>query len=111
MLLSEKNAVFFADQTGVVTETLDKLKESLDKRKRDFESQQSWYEGVWNRSPWFTSLITSLIGPLMLLMLILTFGPCIINRLTQFIKDRLSLVQTMVLTQQYHAIGQREISP
>uniref|UniRef100_A0A8C7AD49 Envelope glycoprotein n=1 Tax=Neovison vison TaxID=452646 RepID=A0A8C7AD49_NEOVI len=102
---------FFADQTGVVTETLDKLKERLDKRKRDFESQQSWYEGVWNRSSWFTSLITSLIGPIMLLMLILTFGPCIINRLTQFIKDRLSLVQTMLLTQQYHAIGQQETGP
>lgn len=102
---------FFADQTGVVTETLDKLKERLDKRKKDFESQQSWYEGTWNRSPWFTSLITSLIGPLILLMLILTFGPCIINRLIQFVKDRLSLVQAVVLTQQYHAIGQQNTSP
>uniref|UniRef100_A0A8C7AXZ1 Envelope protein n=1 Tax=Neovison vison TaxID=452646 RepID=A0A8C7AXZ1_NEOVI len=105
----KEECCFFADQTGLVTETLDKLKERLDKPKRDFESQQSWYEGIWNRSPWFTSLISSLMGPLILLVLILTFGPCIINRLTQFVKDRLSLVQAMVLTQ-YHAIEQRDNS-
>lgn len=97
---------FYMDQTGMVTETLDKLKERLDKRQREFESQQSWYEGIFNRSPWFTTLISSLMGPIILLMLILTFGPCILNRLVQFVKDRLSVIQALVLTQQYHQLKQ-----
>ena len=91
-----------------MTETLDKLKERLEKRKKEFEAQQTWYEGLWNRSPWFTTLISSLMGPIILLMLILTVGPCIVNRLNQFIKDRLSVIQTLVLTSQYQKLSQSE---
>ncbi|KAL6087139.1 hypothetical protein STEG23_009740 [Scotinomys teguina] len=49
---------------------------------------------------------SSLQGPLVLLLLILTFGPCILNRPIQFVKDQLSIVQTMVLTQQYQLLKQ-----
>ena len=31
-------------------------------------------------------------------------GPCILNRLVQFVKDRISVVQALVLTQQYHQL-------
>ena len=41
-------------------------------------------------------------------MLILTFGPCILNRLLAFIKDKLNIVQAMVLTQQYQALRTEE---
>lgn len=41
-------------------------------------------------------------------MLILTFGPCILNRLLAFIKDKLNIVQVMVLTQQYQALRTEE---
>lgn len=95
---------FYADQTGVVTETLDKLRERLDRRQREFESQQGWYESIWKHSPWFTTLLSSLIGPIFLLILILTLGPCLFNWLTQFVRDGLSRVQAMVLTQQYQAL-------
>ena len=49
-----------------------------------------------------------------ILLLILLFGPCILNRLVQFIKDRFSVIQALaltqqqvlVLTQQYHQLRQ-----
>ena len=49
------------------------------------------------------------MGPLIIFLLILAFGPCILNRLVQFIKERLSMIQTLVLTQQYQRLKQLEI--
>ncbi|EGW10389.1 Envelope glycoprotein [Cricetulus griseus] len=46
------------------------------------------------------------MGPLIILLLILILGPCILNKITQFIRERLSAIQTLVLTQQYHQLKQ-----
>ncbi|XP_017652632.1 MLV-related proviral Env polyprotein-like [Nannospalax galili] len=100
----KEQCCFYADQTGIVTETLDRLKHRLEERKRHLESQQGWFENLYNRSPWFTTLVSTLAGPLVLLLLILTLGPCILNRLVQFVKERLSVVQALVLTSQYQAL-------
>lgn len=81
-----------------------KLRERLAQRKKYFESQQNWFEGWFHRSPWLTTFVSTIMGPLIILLLILTFGPCILNRLVQFIKDRLSIIQTMVLAQQYQML-------
>lgn len=51
------------------------------------------------------------MGPLIILLLILLFGPYILNRLMQFIKNRLSVIQTLVLTQQYQRIRQQKEIP
>jgi len=84
-----------------------KLRERLAHRQRMSESQQGWFEGWFNRSPWFATLLSTLMGPLIILLLILLFGPCILNKLVQFIKDRLSVIQTFVLRQQYQLVEQQ----
>lgn len=65
-----KEKCFYADQTGVVMETLDKLKERLDKRKKELVAQQGWFEGIFNHSPWLTTLVSSLLGPIIILFLL-----------------------------------------
>lgn len=99
-----KEECFYADKSGVVTETLDKLKERLTVRQKKFESQQYWYKGWFNKSPWFATLVSTLMGPLIIFILVLTFGPSILNKLIPFMKDRLTVIQALVLTQQYHAL-------
>jgi hypothetical protein len=47
----------------------------------------------------FTTLISTLLGPLIILFLLLTFGPYILNSLVAFIKDHIGTVQLMVLRQ------------
>ncbi|XP_027256337.1 MLV-related proviral Env polyprotein-like [Cricetulus griseus] len=102
----KEECCFYADHTGIVRDSMAKLRERLKQRQQLFESQQGWFEGWFAKSPWLTTLISTLMGPLVILFLILIFGPCILNKLTQFIRERLSVVQALVLTQQYHQLKQ-----
>nr|KAF6314921.1 hypothetical protein mMyoMyo1_008696 [Myotis myotis]KAF6319741.1 hypothetical protein mMyoMyo1_008480 [Myotis myotis]KAF6319788.1 hypothetical protein mMyoMyo1_008525 [Myotis myotis]KAF6324902.1 hypothetical protein mMyoMyo1_008353 [Myotis myotis]KAF6349116.1 hypothetical protein mMyoMyo1_011672 [Myotis myotis] len=95
---------FYADHSGVIKDSMSKLRERLETRKREREAKQGWFESWFNSSPWFTTLISSLVGPLIILLLLLTFGPCIVNRLIAFIQDRISAVQVMVLQQRYQPV-------
>ena len=65
---------------------------------------QNWFESWFNSFPWFTTLISSLVGPLIILLLLLTLGPCLLNKLVAFIKSRINTVQLMVLRSQYAAL-------
>ena len=81
---------FYVDHSGVVRESLAKIREGLSQRKREREMSQNWFESWFNSSPWFTTLISSLVGPLIILLLLLTLGPCLLNKLVAFIKSPIS---------------------
>lgn len=100
----KEECCFYIDHSGAVRDSMKKLKERLDKRQLERQKNQNWYEGWFNSSPWFTTLLSTLAGPLVLLLLMLTFGPCIINRLVQFVNDRVSAVKILVLRQKYQSI-------
>ena len=91
------------NHSGIVRESLAKIREGLSQRKREREMSQNWFESWFNSSPWFTTLISSLVGPLIILLLLLTLGPCLLNKLA-FIKSRINTVQLMVLRSQYAAL-------
>ncbi|CAD7676924.1 unnamed protein product [Nyctereutes procyonoides] len=74
------------------------------------KAQQGWFESWFNQSPWLTTLISTIMGPLVILLLLLTFGPCVLNRLLQFIRERLSITQALVLTQQCRALQTEKIN-
>ena len=92
------------NHSGVVKESLAKIRKGLSQRKRDTEMSQNWFESWFSSSPWFTTLISSVAGPLIILLLQLTFGPCLLNKLVAFIKSRINMVQLMVLRSQYTAL-------
>ncbi|NXA44204.1 ENV1 protein, partial [Eudromia elegans] len=94
--LGEERCVY-ADNTGIVRDTMAKLKEGLEKRQRDREAQQGWFDSWFNHSPWLTTLISTLIGPITMILMALIFGPCLLNKLAAFVKSQLQKVNIMVL--------------
>lgn len=92
---------FYMERSGVVKDSTEKLREGLAKRKMEREQDQGGVQGMFSRSPWLPTLILTLLWPLVVLLLIVTFGPCILKRLVAFMKERLGALQLMVLRSQY----------
>uniref|UniRef100_A0A8C5WMN3 Integrase catalytic domain-containing protein n=1 Tax=Laticauda laticaudata TaxID=8630 RepID=A0A8C5WMN3_LATLA len=90
-------STFYADHSGIVQDSMTKLKEGLNKHKKEREDQQGWFKSWYNLSPWLTTLLSALIGPLILLVLICTIGPCLFNSFSKFITSRMNSLQTLLL--------------
>ncbi|NXR96859.1 ENV1 protein, partial [Hypocryptadius cinnamomeus] len=73
------------------------LRERLARRKKERENQQGWFESWFNQCPWLTTLISTLIGPFIMILLAFIFGPCVLNKLVSFVRNCLELVNIMLV--------------
>uniref|UniRef100_H0YS70 Uncharacterized protein n=1 Tax=Taeniopygia guttata TaxID=59729 RepID=H0YS70_TAEGU len=96
----KEECCFYADHTGVVKVSMAELRDRLAQRKRDRETQQSWFESWFNQSHWLTSLISALVGPLAILLLAVTIGPWLLNKVVSFVQARLERANILFIGQQ-----------
>ncbi|RMC13168.1 hypothetical protein DUI87_10701 [Hirundo rustica rustica] len=98
----------YVDKTGIVFDTLGELRKQIERREKERESYQNWYENWFNHSPWLTTLLSTIAGPVILLVLGLTFGPCIFNKLIEIVRGRLEAAHLLLVKAKYEALGDTE---
>lgn len=92
----KEECCFYADHSGIVTDSMTQLRERLKNRERERQSQMSWYQGLFNVSPWLTTLLSALIGPLVLLLIACSIGPCVMGRVVRLLKGRIQALDDEV---------------
>ena len=97
---------FYANHSGIIRDSIKVLTQRLAEREKPEEL--TWYAGIYKMSPWLTTLISSISGPLLIILLCLTCGPIVINKLTSFVKERIETVKLMVLAQPYTILPPEE---
>lgn len=99
---------FYSDHSGVIKDSMTKLRQRLVERRKEREASQGWFQGWFNKTPWLTTLISVLSGPLLIILLLLTLGPCVLNRLIQFVRSQVSTVQLFMLRHEYQELNPSE---
>jgi hypothetical protein len=98
-LFLNKEVCFYSNKSGVVRDMAWQLKECVTKRRQELANLWSFWNNIWSWAPWALPLS----GPLFMLLLILLFGPCIINALSRFISpmDQTPALSQGILTSVY----------
>ncbi|XP_075418829.1 endogenous retrovirus group S71 member 1 Env polyprotein-like [Tenrec ecaudatus] len=81
---------FYANHSGIIKENLSQLRKRIKEREETRYSQGNWYQNLFNWSPWLTNLISAVAGPVLLLLLALTVGPCVLRALVSLIQKAIS---------------------
>ncbi|XP_036611578.1 endogenous retrovirus group S71 member 1 Env polyprotein-like [Trichosurus vulpecula] len=89
---------FYANNSGVVRESLRLVRQNIANRQRKLENSENWCQSLFCTSPCLTTLVLALAGPLLLLIIALVVGPCLINRFLQFVKSRINSVKLLLVS-------------
>lgn len=99
----KEECCFYADKTGLVENSPQKVRESLQKRQREREKSEVWYKNWFSASPLLTTLLPSILGPFIGLLLLVSFGTWVLRKLTDFIKAQVDSA-TKQVSVHYHCL-------
>ncbi|XP_012892230.1 PREDICTED: MLV-related proviral Env polyprotein-like [Dipodomys ordii] len=107
----KEECCFYADHTGVVRDSVEKLQKRLKQRHIFLSSWSSgagsWVGGGISHNSLLSTLLPFLV-PLITLLLFLAFGPWAFQRLTQFIKNQINSTFTKTVSVHYHRVETQE---
>ncbi|MBZ3883767.1 Syncytin-1 [Sciurus carolinensis] len=97
---------FYANCSGIVQDKIKTLQEDLERRRSELHSNFFW-TGLHQWLPY----LLPLMGLLITIILVFTFGPCIINKPIHFLKSQAKSVQLMVVRQHYTTLHDDDWEP
>lgn len=68
---------FYANHSDIVKDSISKVRQWINNQEQQRREASNWYETLFNGSPWLTTLISALSGPLILLLIFLFVAPCL----------------------------------
>ncbi|XP_049646184.1 MLV-related proviral Env polyprotein-like [Suncus etruscus] len=79
----------FKDETGLIRDSIKRVENSLEERRREIDQSESWYGNWFSTTPWLSTLLPAFLGPFIGFLLLISFGPWAFRRLTSFVKSQI----------------------
>nr|QKU38059.1 Env [Gunnison's prairie dog retrovirus] len=105
-LALQERCCFYANKSGIVRTKIKELQENLENRRKQLLENPLW-TGLNGLLPY----LLPLLGPLLGLLLIAVLGPCIANRITQFIKDQINILTSKPIQVHYQRLQSDDSAP
>lgn len=98
---------FYANHSGLVRKSLNEVKRRIGDRAQKWKElrESSWFKGNWFSNwfsnifsswpSWLKTLVATIAGPLITLLLIVTLGPCLWRTLVSMIQQRTGKVMNL----------------
>nr|XP_021529218.1 syncytin-1-like isoform X2 [Aotus nancymaae] len=102
LALGEK-CCFYVNQSGIVSDKIKALQEDLARRRKALADNPLW--GGWNG---LLPYVLPLLGPLLGLLLLLSIGPVIFNKVMAFIRTQIEAIKMQPLQVPYHKLEMAE---
>ena len=104
-LFLNEECCFYVNQSEIVRDMAQQLREQIIERREKLAN--SW--GNWNNIWSWTSWLLPLTGPLFIFFVVLLFGPCILNPITQFITSQIESIKLQMVIAQYSPLSDGEL--
>ncbi|XP_057358259.1 syncytin-B-like [Manis pentadactyla] len=105
-LFLQKECCFYVNRSGIIQNKVKQLQEDLERHRHELQANFLW-TGLRGWLPY----ILPLLGPILLLLLLFTFGSCIINKIVQFVQKRIESIQLMNVQVQYQRLATEASDP
>lgn len=85
----KEECCIFKDETGLVRDSIKRIENSLEERRRTIDQSESWYKNWFATTPWLSTLLPAFLGPFIGFLLLISFGPWAFRKLTNFVKNQI----------------------
>ncbi|XP_058159056.1 syncytin-1-like [Dasypus novemcinctus] len=98
-LALQERCCFYANKSGIVRDKVKKLQEDLEKRRKELADYP-----LWNGMNGLLSYLLPFLGPLLGLIMRVSLGPILFNKVMAFLKQQLEAIKMQPLQVHYHRL-------
>ena len=99
-LALQERCCFYANKSGIVRDKIKKLQEGLVKRRKELFDNP-----LWSKLNGILPYLLPLLGPLLGLLIFISLGPFLFNKLMAFVKQQIEAIQMKPLQVHYHRLA------